>query len=280
MAWKRTKLLLDKIMLEPNVEPTSAIFTTDSLMSQFRLIQSKARRQAVRKLKLVTLLALAAPLAACSGADRIVTGSIEPQDVRARHPIELTRGRTNLDVIPEVRNGDLDERTRAQVRQFASGYKANGSGDIGIALPQGGPGSSETRAALPGLRRALVAGGARGYVVVTNYPVADPALAAPIRLSYSTIVAQTPSRCGQWPNDLASGSSLVGWENKPYWNFGCASQQMMAKQVADPRDLVGPTASTPPDSQMRGRAIDAVRAGKDPGTAWTVQNSNIGGVGN
>ncbi len=115
---------------------------------------------------------------------------------------------------------------------------------------------------------------------VTSYPVADPALAAPVRLSYSTVVAKTPSRCGQWPNDLASGDSLNGWQNKEYWNFGCASQQMIATQVADPRDLMGPAAETPPDSQIVGRAIDAVRQGKDPGTAWTTQNSNISGIGN
>ena len=41
---------------------------------------------------------------------------------------------------------------------------------------------------------------------------------------------------------------------------------MLAAQVADPRDLMGPAAETPPDVHMRGRAIDAVRQGKDPGT--------------
>ncbi len=250
-------------------------------MSHFSPIQSKARRQAVQKLKWTALLVMAAPLAACSGgADRIVTNSIEPQDVRLRHPIELAQGRVNLDVLAEAHAGDIDARTRAQVKEFASNYRASGTGDIGIALPQGGPGAAEARAALPGLRRALVAGGARGYVIVTNYPVANPALAAPIRLSYSTIVAQERSRCGQWPNDLASGSSVEGWENKPYWNFGCANQQMFATQTADPRDLLGPAADSPADSHMRGRAIDAVRQGKDPGTSWLVQNSNIGGVGN
>jgi pilus assembly protein CpaD len=117
-------------------------------------------------------------------------------------------------------------------------------------------------------------------VLVSSYPIADPRRAAPIRLSYATVEAKTPSRCGQWPNDLASGSSLIGWENRPYWNLGCASQQMLAVQVADPRDFLGPAALSPPDPQMRGRAIDAVRAGKDPGTTWLTQNSNIGGVGN
>ncbi len=136
------------------------------------------------------------------------------------------------------------------------------------------------RAALPGIRRALVDGGARGYIQVSSYPIADPGVAAPVRLSYATLVARTRTRCGQWPNDLASGNSTEGWDNKPYWNFGCASQQMTAAQVADPRDLVAPAATTPPDSWMRGRGIVAIRQGQDPGTSWKTQNSNIGGVGN
>jgi pilus assembly protein CpaD len=240
----------------------------------------KARKHLAQRWKLVALLACAAPLAACSGADRVVTASVEPPDFRARHPIEISRGRAALDVLPEVRNGDIDARTRAQAREFAGQYRLNGSGEIGIALPGGGPGERDARAALPGLRRALFAGGARGHVLVSTYPVLDPALAAPIRLSYASVVAHMRSRCGQWPNDLASGASLIGWENQPYWNFGCASQQMLAAQTADPRDLIGPAADTPADSLMRGRAIDAVRAGKDPGTTWAVENSNIGGLGN
>ncbi len=249
-------------------------------MPQFRIAQNKARLRAAQYRQLMLLLALTFPLGACGGADRIVTRSIEPYEVRARHQIELTRGRVSLDVIAETRNGEIDPRTRAQVRQFAGQYRANGSGDIAIALPQGGSGEAEARAALPGLRRALVAGGARGAVLVSTYPVANPSLASPIRLSYASVVAHIRSRCGQWPDDLASGASLEGWENKPYWNFGCASQQMLAAQTADPRDLIGPAADPPADSHMRGRAIDAVRAGKDPGTTWLVQNSNIGGLGN
>ncbi len=231
-------------------------------------------------MKLAALLALAAPLAACGGADRIVTSKIDVQDVRTRHPIELTQGRVNLDVIPMVHGGEIDPRTIAQLRQFAGEYHDRGTGDIAIGVPQGGPGAAEAHAAMPAIRKALVSGGARGYVVVSSYPVANPGLASPIRLSYSTLIAQTRSRCGQWPNDLASGSSVDGWDNKSYWNYGCATQQMMAAQIAEPRDLLGPNADAPVDPHMRGRGIDAVRGGKDPGTSWQTQNSNIGGIGN
>jgi len=223
-----------------------------------------------------------APLAACSsgGVDRITTASIQNQDMRARHPIELANTRATLDVIPRLRRGALDDHSQAQIRQFAREYAQSGSGDIALALPQGGPGAAQARAAAPAIRQALAAGGARGYVLVSSYPIADPTVAAPVRLSYAAIVARTRTRCGQWPGDLASGSSTETWENQPYWNFGCASQQMIAAQTADPRDLLEPSAVSPPDSQMRARGIAAVRQGKDPGTSWQVQNSNIGGVGN
>ena len=58
-------------------------------------------------------------------------------------------------------------------------------------------------------------------------------------------------RCGRWPDDLASGSSLEGWKNEPYANFGCATQSTLAAQVDDPRDLVQARALGPSDVAMR-----------------------------
>ena len=212
----------------------------DITMPHLRLIKTSDLAGLKRWARAAALLA-AVPLAACSsgGADRIVATSIQNQDHRARHPIELANSRATLDVIPQVHGGALDARSRDQIRQFASEFARTGSGEIALVLPQGGPGAAEARASVPGVRAALAAGGARGFVALSSYPISDPSVAAPIRLSYATVVARTRTRCGQWPNDLASGSSLETWENKPYWNFGCASQQMIAAQTADPRDLLG-----------------------------------------
>ncbi len=238
-------------------------------MSHSHLLRTAAGRRAAARLRFAALMALAAPLAACSGADRVVTGSIRPDDYRIQHPIELREGWARLEVFPEVRNGALDQRSRAQVREFAREYMNHGSGEIAMALPQGGRDGAEARAAEPGLRRALAAGGAHGPVRISTYQVADPSLAAPVRLSYATITAKVDSRCGQWPNDLASGSSVIGWENREYWNFGCATQQMIATQVADPRDLVGPARSPRPiqpfaaaPSTRCARATTRARSGK------------------
>ncbi|MCW2284685.1 pilus assembly protein CpaD [Rhodoblastus acidophilus] len=250
-------------------------------MPHLRLIKTSEPAGLKRWARAAALL-VAVPLAACSsgGADRIVATTIPSQDFHARHPIELANSRATLDVIPYVHAGALDARSKSQIKQFASDYAQSGEGEIALALPQGGPGAAEARAAVPAVRAALAAGGARSYVAISSYPIADPSVAAPIRLSYATVIARTRTRCGQWPNDLASGSSAEGWNNTPYWNLGCANQQMIAAQTADPRDLLGPAATTPPDSQMRSRGIVAVRQGKDPGTDWKVQNSSISAVGN
>ena len=189
------------------------------------------------------------------------------QDYRVRHPIELQEGRANLEVLPG------SARRRARRADTGAGQAVR----PGISRPRlrRNRHSAASKRPQRAPRRAR-----RCRACAARSPPAAPRLcqrhvlsgrrsrargAGPAFLFHDR--GQTPSRCGQWPNDLASGSSLNGWENKEYWNFGCASQQMVAAQVADPRDLMGPAAETPPDSQIVGRAIDAVRQGKDPGTS-------------
>ena len=92
--------------------------------------------------------------------------------------------------------------------------------------------------------------------------------APPVRVSFTGLKAVVPTKCGQWPEDLASGSSVEGWKNEPYSNFGCATQSTIAAQVDDPRDFVQPRALGPSDVAMRTRAIEAVRNGEDPSTDW------------
>ncbi len=244
-----------------------------------RSVGTEVKRQA-RTAQALALCLILSPLAACTGADRVTTGSTVPADMRARHPIELAQGQKNLDLLVVGRRGQIDARSTALVKEFARAYKENGQGDIAIILPSGAVGEGEARAALPAIRRALAAGGATGYTTVSTYPAADPTLASPIRLSFMQIVARTPSRCGQWPNDLASGASTQTWENNPYWNYGCSTQKNLAAQVADPRDLLGPTAESPQDSISRARGVIEVRKGNDPGTKWQIKNSDIGGLGN
>ena len=68
---------------------------------------------------------------------------------------------------------------------------------------------------------------------------------ATIRLNYPKISA-VAGPCGLWPEDL--GPSIKNksyFENKPYYNFGCAYQRNMAAMVDNPSDLVQPRSETP-----------------------------------
>jgi pilus assembly protein CpaD len=112
-----------------------------------------------------------------------------------------------------------------------------------------------------------------------SYPLVDDKLAAPIRLSFQALKAKVANRCGEWPQDLASGSSVNGWQNETYWNFGCANQATLSAQVADPRDLANPRGETASYVEMRMRAITKLRMGEDPSTNWRMKPSSISSVG-
>src|SRR5690606_853118 len=108
------------------------------------------------------------------------------------------------------------------------------------------------------VRKVLIDAGVKSSrIVMTAY---DPAVAnasAPIELSFVAVTAITGD-CGQWPTDLfgPSISDNTNWEN-----FGCASQQNLAAQIANPNDLVGPRGMTPIDAQRRAEVIRVYREG-------------------
>jgi pilus assembly protein CpaD len=242
------------------------------MLTKPAFLSSKASR-----LRVLALTGATAALLAGCQTDDAITGSIAPDDYHNRHPIVLTDSPTSIDIFPGGQ-GALDSQSVAEIRAFASRYREYGESRIVIFAPnRGGP---KIHAGVDAIRRTLASAGLRGSVGLGFYPVADPMLASPIRLSYRGLKAEVPSRCGQWPTDLASGSSLGGWKNENYWNFGCATQSMLAAEVDDPRDFVRARALGPSDVQMRMRAIGDVRTGNDPGTAWAVQTTNIGQVGN
>ena len=236
-----------------------------------------AMTRAARKLKPASLIIALVALAGCT-TDRIVPSNIALDDYRARHPIVIAQARTSIDVFPSMGEGKLDRHTAKQVYAFAEQYGDTGQGRVLVLVPRG-PGVVSHQTVVAEIRRVLAAGGARGGVDVSTYPIADPGLASPVRLSFVGVRAKEVNQCGQWPRDLASASSIDGWENEPYWNLGCATQTMIAAQTSDPRDLVSPRGEEQPDTDISARAITQVRVGSDPNTNWSVRSSSIGSVG-
>lgn len=235
-------------------------------------------RQALRRGKVLALVLLA-PLGACGTATRVLPPPVTPHDYHDRHPVVLTESPHVVDLFPSGLNGRVDYTTEGRIREFVARYRELGEGQVTMLTPVGGSNGRGSALGASAVRRALASAGLHGNILVGTYPVTDPRLAAPIRLSFTSIKAKTGSRCGQWPRDLASGTSLDGWENQTYWNFGCASQATLSAQIADPRDLATPRGMTPADIEMRMRGINRVRRGDDPTTAWQLKASSISNVG-
>jgi pilus assembly protein CpaD len=224
-----------------------------------------------QRLRCALAAAAAAALAGCgvpyASSDPAFPGSFEE-----RHPIVVAAAPTSVDLYPV--GGALDQRSRANIRAFVERYRHYGSGAVTIQTPAG---TNPNSLAVHEVRSALLAAGIRGGVAIGAYLPPNDGAAPPVRVSFTGLKAIVPTPCGQWPEDLASGSSVEGWKNEPYSNFGCATQSTIAAQVDDPRDFVQPRAIGPSDVAMRTRAIVAVRNGQDPSTNW--QNAVLTPIG-
>jgi pilus assembly protein CpaD len=228
--------------------------------------------------QLLAAVALAALLGACQ-ADRAATGSIYPHDYRARHPIVLADGSRSLDVFP-TGPGHLDPRQRADVDAFLLEYRRYGRGTLLVEMPRGvapAAGAAVERSAAAIRRLAAEGGVPARELAVSGYAVANPGLAAPIRLSFQRMEAQVADQCGLWPQDLGVSTPMANLRNEPNWNLGCATQSTIAAQVADPVDLVRGRTEGRIDTVRRVKDIDQLRIGKDPSTNWRQDGqTNVG----
>ena len=232
-------------------------------------------RKALRTLRIVALASL--PVIAGGLSSCVQYASSDPglsSDPAVRHPIVVASAPMTLDVYPI--NGILDRRSLSELHAFATKYRRFGTGEILIVTGRQGAASPE---AIEQIRQALLRAGVRARVGVAQNELTGGMGAPPIRVAFMGLKADVPTPCGQWPNDLASGSSLQGWKNEAWANFGCATQAMLAAQVDDPRDFVQALPLEPSDVAMRMRAIENVRKGQDPGTNWKTGLTPIGGSG-
>ncbi len=216
------------------------------------------------------LAAIAASALSGCGVPYASSDPAFPGSFEQRHPIVVAAAPTSIDLYPV--GGALDERSRANIRAFVERYRHYGASAVTIQTPAG---ANPNSIAVHEVRSALVAAGLRGRVAVGAYLPPNDGAAPPVRVSFTGLKAMVPTKCGLWPEDLASGSSTEGWKNEPYSNFGCAAQSALAAQVDDPRDFVQPRALGPSDVAMRTRAIEAIRDGKDPRTQWTQSQTDM-----
>jgi pilus assembly protein CpaD len=214
------------------------------------------------------LVGLAVALGACTHTDEAVTASI-PDDYRLRHPIAIQEANEQVVIFIGHARGGLSASQRADVMGLAQTWLHEATGAIVADVPVDTP---NARAAADSLRevQALIAAAGvppRGLVVHRYHPD-DPRQLPAIRLSYPRISA-VAGPCGIWPEDL--GPSIKNksyFENKSYYNFGCAYQRNMAAMIDNPSDLVQPRPETPAYTIRRSEAFEKYRRGTTTTTTY------------
>jgi pilus assembly protein CpaD len=218
---------------------------------------------------LAALVGLSAVLGACSYApDAVITGGV-PDDYRLRHPIAITEANRSLVVFVGHARAGLSLAQRSDVAGLAHNWVSEGTGAVVAEVPVDTPNARAAAATYQEIRQVLMAGGvpSRG-IVMHHYHPADPQELATIRLSYTKIAATT-GPCGMWPQDLGPSLSNPDYfENKPYYNFGCANQRNLAAMIDNPSDLVQPRSETPAYTPRRSEAFEKYKKGEPTTTSY------------
>ena len=214
------------------------------------------------------LLGLAVALGACTHTDDVVTASI-PDDYRQRHPIAVQEANQSIVIFIGHARGGLSAPQRADVMGLAQTWLHEATGAIMADVPVDTPNARAAADSLREIHALLAAAGIppRGLIVHHYHP--DDARQMPaIRLSYPKISA-VAGPCGIWPDDL--GPSIKNrsyYDNKPYYNFGCAYQRNMAAMIDNPSDFEQPRPETPPYTVRRSEAFEKYRKGTTTATTY------------
>ena len=216
------------------------------------------------------LISISGTLGACTDIndDVAVTARI-PDDYRQRHPIAIQETDRSVVVFVGHARGGLSAAQRADVIGLGRIWVSEGTGAIVADVPVDTPNARAAASSFREIQSLLAASGvpSRG-ISVRHYHPDDPRTLPTIRLSYPKIAA-VAGPCGLWPENL--GPSIKNpsyFENKDYYNFGCAYQRNMAAMIDNPSDLVQPRSETPAYTIRRTEGFDKYRKGETSATAY------------
>jgi pilus assembly protein CpaD len=216
------------------------------------------------------LIGVSGTLGACTdiNEDVAITARI-PNDYRQRHPIAIQETDRSVVIFVGRARGDLSAAQRADIVGLGRIWVSEGTGAIVADVPVDTPNARAAASSFREIQALLAASGvpSRG-ISVRHYHPDDPRTLPTIRLSYPKIAA-VAGPCGLWPENL--GPSIKNpsyFENKDYYNFGCAYQRNMAAMIDNPSDLVQPRSETPAYTIRRTEGFDKYRKGETSATVY------------
>jgi pilus assembly protein CpaD len=230
-------------------------------------------------IRMLAVVVLSGALTGCYTAARETVSNV-PNDYRQRHPIVIQEKDQTVELFIGTNRGQLLPAERARVLAFATAWRREASGGVVIEVPAGTPNERAAHDAVREIRSLLAAGGIPSHaIVVRPYQLRDPRTFATIRLNYPRVAADA-GPCGLWPHDLGPSEYREHVENRPYWNFGCASQRNLAAMVDNPADLVEPRGETPAYRGRRTTVLEKYRKGESTTTTYVnAEKGKISDVG-
>ena len=214
-----------------------------------------------RRLLSVSIVLATVVASGCASYERdhFTVGSV-PSDYRTNHPIVVGQSEVKTDLVVTRTMKGMSFRHENIVVDFVGRYKRSGASSIRILLPSGSHNEAAARRVANDIVREMNANGvSSGQIRVARYHASNHGDSATIRLSYDAVRANVATRCGQWQDDVADTS-----QNMNYENYGCATQNNLAKIVANPEDLLGPRGESEIDATRRDNVINDWR---DSGSA-------------
>jgi pilus assembly protein CpaD len=218
-------------------------------------------------LRMLVLGTAAAVLAGCYSSQAVKVESI-PYDYRQRRPIVLKEGPRVVELFIGNRRGHLTGAQRADVLAFAQAWRREATGGVLIDVPTRTPNERSAAATLQEVRSILAGAGVPPEVVATRpNTTSDPRKLATLRLHYPRVMADA-GPCGLWPYDLGPTYDREHYENREYYNLGCATQRNMAAMVDNPADLVQPRREIPAYTARRTTVLEKYRSGQSTATVY------------
>lgn len=215
------------------------------------------------------LLALSCTLGACNQTTEIVTASVPGNDYKHRHPIAITEANRSIVVFVGHARGGLSAPQRTDIAGLAQSWVREGTGGVIADVPTDPVYGRAAAASYREIRSILMAGGVPARAIMQRpYQPDDSETLPTIRLSYPKIKA-VAGPCGLWPEDLGPNTDNRGYnENRPYHNFGCATQHNLAAMIDNPADLEQPRPETPAYTMRRTAAFEKYRKGLTTTTTY------------
>jgi len=226
-----------------------------------------AKRTVAAGLRTLVLGTAAAVLAGCY-ATREAQLELIPNDYRQRHPIVLKEAPRSVELFIGNRRGNLTGTQRADVLAFAQAWRREATGGVLIDVPSGTPNERSAAAALQEVRSILAGAGVPPEAVAMRPNTSsDPRKLATMRLHYPKVMADA-GPCGLWPYDLGPALDREHFENREYYNLGCANQRNMAAMVDNPSDLAQPRSEIPSYTGRRTTTLEKYRKGESTATVY------------